>query len=151
MAYYFSYDAELSFLDKIGLSTQEYGLLYVPEERHCTMLYSQGNYQEKYSQIILPNTQAIIKDVVVWENEKSNYLVALLDSDILTQYHELLKTKIEDNENQTHFNAHITLQKTKPEERTLSPEFFHKLKEQPVSLSGFRCINQARKNKLNIK
>lgn len=151
MAYYFSYDAKLESFKKVSLMPDEYELIYLPEERHCTMLYSDGKYHEVYMNINLPSLDIQIKDIVMWERKTYNYLVALLDNEVLATYHEKLKKAVKDVLIQDKFEAHVTLQKTPTGKLTLSPEKFKDLKNTRVHLDNFRCINQANKSQLKIK
>ena len=111
MSYYFSYSAKsLSKKLKENLMIVTYEKLYNKNKLHCTMLFSNENYEENYSELKLPDIEVTIKNIELWETDSGHVVVATLEGSEVFEMHKKIKENF-NIEHQRGFKPHITLQK----------------------------------------
>lgn len=152
MSYYFSYSAKtLSKQLKENLMIVTYEKLYNKNKLHCTMLFSNDNYQENFNDLKLPNIEVTIKGIEFWQTENGHVVVATLQGEEVFQMHEEIKKKfniIHDKQ----FNPHITLQKLSFDNTSemVKLEELSYLVGKKVLLNNFKCHAVEPKPKLKL-
>lgn len=138
MAFYFSYDADQ--LDAVlnALPMHERLSLYEKEKLHCTILYTNEIYSPKVKEILFPSIEVVIDSITTWNTVNGKVLVAILDSEKLYEYHNIIKENISSGNKQ--FIPHITLQKKEHHEILMDVEALEFLKGKKITLHHFQCL-----------
>lgn len=141
MAYYFSYNTKgLYPILQGNLPSNILDNLYSESKLHCTMLYSNGEYQKPYGKLKLPEVESTITEFSIWETFPGFVLVARLEDKELQEFHSFIKETFSLTHGNENFNPHITLQKADSREDLIPMEKLEFLIGQKVTLNSFRCI-----------
>jgi 2'-5' RNA ligase len=140
MSYYFSYDVKNLYQKlEAQLPADVLSKLYSEKKLHCTMLYSNDDYDKGYKTIKFGEQQSQIKGIEVWRTSDSWVLVATLNNEGLQEKHDFLVNEVKATPDFS-FKPHITLQKEDKEENIIDMSEVKYLIGSKVELIGFRCI-----------
>lgn len=145
MAYYFSYDANQLYntIEQNSVSNV-IEKLYTKNELHCTMLFSNEEYQKQYNKLKFEPIEVEVKELAIWNNNGNFFIVAKIIGEKLYENHNKIKEEfsVRDDGN---FTPHITLQKVQSEKDLMDLTELQYLIGQKITLTGFRCIPMKKK------
>lgn len=146
MSFYFSYDADqLHTIIESKCSQEVMQKLYTKDELHCTMLFSNGEFQKEYNTLKFDKTTVTVKELAMWEHKGRFFIVAKIDGDKLYEYHDKIKETF-NLKDDGDFLPHVTLQRTNNKDDLININDLNYLVGHSIELKDFRCIPMKNKN-----